>query len=218
METPTRATLLKRVRDPADRTAWNEFDAIYRPLLQRYATLRGLRPADVEDVVQDCLTKLQQRLPTFEYDPTRGRFKGLLKTIVRNRCANFVRDRRDRPAADAVLDAQPATDDPPDELFEKVWLQEHLRHCLEQVRAEIDTGVFEAFRDYVLEEQSVEDVCRRWKMSAQQVYKLKWEVTQRLKRKMADLLGEEPGEPRAAPPSPQTDAVDAARPPPERPA
>lgn len=33
----TRATLLLRIQDRADNTAWSEFDSIYRPLLTRVA-------------------------------------------------------------------------------------------------------------------------------------------------------------------------------------
>ena len=45
----TRASLLLRIRDPKDNAAWKEFDAIYRPMLQRFARTMGLGAADAED-------------------------------------------------------------------------------------------------------------------------------------------------------------------------
>ena len=46
----TRASLLIRVRDPADQAAWQEFVEIYRPIILRLACQKGMQEADAEDV------------------------------------------------------------------------------------------------------------------------------------------------------------------------
>ena len=76
----TRASLLQRVRDPADNEAWREFFNIYRPLIYRYGRLRGLSRADADEVVQKCMTKLVDKMPQFEYSSTKGGFKFWLRT------------------------------------------------------------------------------------------------------------------------------------------
>jgi WD40 repeat protein len=45
----TRASLLIRVRDPADQAAWHEFVEIYRPVILRLARQKGMQEADAEE-------------------------------------------------------------------------------------------------------------------------------------------------------------------------
>ena len=51
----TRASLLLRIKDTRNTHAWAEFDAIYRPMLYRFARARGLDDAAAEDLVQHCI-------------------------------------------------------------------------------------------------------------------------------------------------------------------
>jgi hypothetical protein len=46
----TRASLLVRLRGPADREAWGQFVELYAPLLYGLARKRGLQDADAADV------------------------------------------------------------------------------------------------------------------------------------------------------------------------
>ena len=61
----TRVTLLHRIKDPDNIRAWEEFDAIYRPMLERFAMGRGLDHAAAEDVVQQCMTAIQRVIGAF---------------------------------------------------------------------------------------------------------------------------------------------------------
>lgn len=187
----TRASLLFRVKDLRDAAAWAEFDSIYRPLLERFARRCGLRDAEVEDLVQQCMAAIQQHIGGFEYDASKGRFKGWLRTMLNNRVRNLRRGRHDRPAETGELTALPTREPEPDEVFDKLWMEEHLRHCLRQIRSEVDETTFSAFRRYVLEEQPVKAVCTDLGLTAAQLYKIKWRLTRRLGELLKDLLGTE---------------------------
>lgn len=187
---PTRASLLFRLKDAADASAWLEFDAIYRPIIHRFARVRGLADADADDITQQCMSVVHQHIRGFEYDPTKGRFKGWLKTMVNNRVRNFFRDRKDVAAETADLRRPEGREDSPEEAFDRVWMDEHLRHCLEQIRSEVGEATYAAFRGYVLEERPVEEICSTHKMTPNQVYQIKWRVTQKLGEKMKELVGE----------------------------
>jgi RNA polymerase sigma-70 factor (ECF subfamily) len=78
----TRATLLARLRrDPTDQAAWGEFVEHYGRHIYRWCRQWQLQDADAEDVTQDILLKLAQKLRDFEYDASR-RFRGWLKTVA----------------------------------------------------------------------------------------------------------------------------------------
>jgi RNA polymerase sigma-70 factor (ECF subfamily) len=187
----TRASLLVRIKDRRNSAAWGEFDAIYRPMLHRFAMSRGLDDAAAEDVVQQCMTAIQEHIEGFDYDPTKGRFKGWLRTLVNNRVRNWARDRHERPAESQDFKRDQAREPSPEEAFDNLWMEEHLRHALRLVRDEVDQTTFKAFQHYVMEEQPAEKVCEELKVTANQLYKIKWRLTQQLGEKMKELLGEE---------------------------
>lgn len=187
----TRASLLVRIKDRRNSAAWGEFDAIYRPMLHRFAIMRGLDDASAEDVVQQCMTAIHNHIEGFDYDPSKGRFKGWLRTLVNNRIRNLARDRHDRPAESQDFKQDQAREPSPEEAFDHIWMEEHLKHALRLVRDEVDQQTFTAFQRYVMEEQPVEATCKEVGVTANQLYKIKWRVTQKLGEKMKELLGEE---------------------------
>jgi RNA polymerase sigma-70 factor (ECF subfamily) len=188
----TRATLLFRIRNRDDAAAWSEFDAIYRPMLHRFARCAGLDVAAGEDIVQDCMVAIHRHIDSFEYDPGRGRFKGWLRSIVRSRVTDLFRARRERQGDTAVFDAAAAsTESLPDEVFDKVWRQAHLRYCLDSLNAEFEPRTMEAFRAVVIDERPVEEICARLGLTPNQMYGIRWRVTNRLRQRMRELLDED---------------------------
>ncbi len=187
----TRVSLLIRLREPGATDAWREFDAIYRPLLAKIALARGLSNADVEDVVQHCMIAVSQHIRTFEYDPEKGRFKGWLCTLVNNRIRNLHRDRRETDADSRVFRIPQQREPSPEDLFDRLWLEEHLRYALRLLAREIKPNALRAFERLALEGASVDEVCREMGLKPEQLYKIRWRVTQRLQERMRELTGEE---------------------------
>lgn len=183
----TRPSLLIRVRDPSDRAAWETFDAIYRPLLVRYGQRQGLTIGEAEEIAQDCLTTITRRMESFDYDPKRGRFKGWLLTLVRNRVLNRSRGRRDVQPGSGVLAATPDHADGPDAAFERMWLEQHLWHCLRELEREIEPATYRAFVAYVVEERSPHEVCAETGLTVNNLYTIKWRLTQRIATRMREL-------------------------------
>src|SRR4030095_11523845 len=87
----TRASLLARLRESEDQTAWREFFDIYWPLLFSVSRRSGLTDADAQDVAQDVLGMVARQMPEFRYDPARGSFKAWLLTLTRRRIARHWR-------------------------------------------------------------------------------------------------------------------------------
>lgn len=187
----TRTSLLVRVRDVADASAWQEFASIYQPILARFARARGLSATDVDDTVQHCMTVLVQHLRTFEYDPKRGRFRGWLRTVVNNHVRKLWRDRREEQPGSSAFSGLKDTAETPDDEFDRIWMQEHLHHCLERIRGEVPAERYEAFRTHVILEATVEDTCQRFGLTPDQLYKLKWKMTRRLSEVMRDQFGDD---------------------------
>ena len=184
----TRPSLLLRIRDREDSAAWEAFDAIYRPMLFRFARSRGLEEADTDDVVQQCMASIQAHIESFDYDPDKGRFKSWLRTMVNNRIRNLLRDRREKQADTREFENVLDPADTPEEAFERLWMQQHLWHCLRQVQAEVEQATFKAYQYYVIEQRPIDEVCRELNLTTNQIYTIKWRLTEKVSAKMKELL------------------------------
>lgn len=58
----TRASLILRLPNAADVAAWEEFVAIYRPLVHGLAIRRGLQPTDADDLVQEVFAAVARQV------------------------------------------------------------------------------------------------------------------------------------------------------------
>lgn len=184
----TRPSLLMRIRDRGDAGAWRTFDTIYRPMLYRFGRASGLGHDNAEDVAQQCLTVITDRIGEFSYDPQKGSFKGWLRTLVNNRVRNLLRDRKDQQGSTHDFQRAQQRELLPDEVFEKVWMEEHLWHCLRELRDEVEETTFNAFRAHVIDQQPIEQVCAALNLKPNNVYTIKWRMTERVAEKMKELL------------------------------
>lgn len=80
----TPVTLLERLRTPGGDDAWCELAALVTPLLLVWGRRIGLSRDDADDLAQDMLTVLVDKLRSFDYDSARS-FRAWLKTIAMNK-------------------------------------------------------------------------------------------------------------------------------------
>lgn len=111
-------TLLRAIRDhPEDAALWGRLEVRYRPYLLVWCRRQAIQGSDADDLTQEILTKLLSILVRFQYDPSRGTFRGFLASIAEWTWIDLCKKRRrqlpvDATARDAVwLDAVEARDD-----------------------------------------------------------------------------------------------------------
>ena len=192
MET-TRVSLLMRVRDLRDQKSWDEFLEIYGPILLRYA--RRLRPteADALDLVQDVLTIVVNHIPSFEYDPKKGRFRGWLRTITENRAKRVRAEDLRRPQAPGgtahqIIVGQASDDaDHVKQLMEEEWQKRCYEVALKRVRDETSKENWETFELCVLQGVPPGEVARRMGTTRNNVYQRVRRVRQRLQAVLEEL-------------------------------
>lgn len=95
----THPSLLQRVKDPKDGKSWREFFGIYEPLLCQYARRRGLDREMAEEVAQQCMASLVEKMPGFEYSRERGGFKLWLQRVANNKINDYFKKKK-LPLAD----------------------------------------------------------------------------------------------------------------------
>ncbi len=183
----TRATLLLRVKDAKDRTAWSEFHGLYAPLLYRYARSRGLGRADAEEVRDQCMEIVTRKITRFDYDKNKGGFKNWLFRIARGRVIDHLRKRRERAADTAVFRRIVDAEATPDEHWERQWRNEHLRYCVARARRRVSDQHYKAFCMLLYDETPVDEVCRALGMNRNQLYKAKSRVLEQVREILKEI-------------------------------
>jgi RNA polymerase sigma-70 factor (ECF subfamily) len=185
----TRATLLLQLRpdSPVREAAWRDFYEMYAPIIGGFARKMGVRGDDIRDVVQEVMLGFFDISPEFVYDPSRGRFRGYLKTCtwrkIKKRFGSRLRV-DDRPV-EQIADDEPQVD----QAWNDTWEEQDLRRAVEQVRrqysARADTArTFRAFEMYALLEQPPESIAQQLDISVDSVYQAKARVSKAIKAAM----------------------------------
>ena len=187
----TCVTLLTQLRrNPSDQASWDEFVERYGRHIYRWCRQWNLQDADAEDVTQDILVKLTQKLRAFAYDPSRS-FRGWLKTVAHHACKDFNDSRHARRAGgDGRVQELMQTLEARDDLIQK--LQEAFDHeVLEaakvRVRLRVAPHTWEAFRLVALEGLPVAEVAAAVRMQVAMVYVAKSKVQKMIQEEIRKL-------------------------------
>src|SRR5262245_59540504 len=89
----TRPSLLARLKDWSQQTAWREFDHDYAPLLRNVARKAGLTDAEADEVAQETLIAVAKKIGEFQHAGRRGSFRAWLYQQARWRVADQFRAR-----------------------------------------------------------------------------------------------------------------------------
>src|SRR4051812_36401611 len=146
----TRPSLLARLKDWSQQTAWREFDHDYAPLFRNVARKAGLTDAEADEVAQDTLIGVSKKIVEFHHAANRGSFRAWLYQQARWRIADQFRARkksvpagaansRDHEPKDAELEStlpaslanlgrMEAPESRVDAVFERIWDAEWTEH------------------------------------------------------------------------------------------
>ena len=186
----TRNSLLLQVRDSANQDAWDEFAAIYRPVICRLAVLKGLQPADAEDLAQQVLVSVAGAIDRWEPDAERARFRTWLRRVTDNAIINaLTRAHPDRAAGqDSDLLTQQAEFDGPDSgLLRIEYRREVFAHAAQQIRDEFSEDTWTAFWLTAVDNLPIETAADRMGKTKGSIYAARSRVMKRLKEKVEEF-------------------------------
>jgi RNA polymerase sigma factor (sigma-70 family) len=194
----TSATLLDWLRNPANSEAWEEFAKRYRQKILECCLRNRLQPADAEDIAQDLLLNIRDKMRSFVYDPARGRFRDWLSKVTKNACRDFwrtkARDPKPLPPELANLieaDLEIALDDQA--------RTELLHIALDQVRTQVSPRDYAIFRRRVFDRIPAATVAQEQGMSVAAVDQAKYRVMTKLREIIEELGGDAADQPESGP-------------------
>ena len=173
----TRASIFVRLRDdrPMEKElAWEEFRARYAPVIVGFSRNAGLPSQDAEDILQDVMMGFFRLSSDFQYDRSKGRFRGYLKQATLNAIRKRARDAdAARLVPDDWLDERADTTE---SHWESQWAEQILSRAIEEARRRFDEQTIEAFELYARRQVAADEVAARLKMSVNSVHQAKSRV------------------------------------------
>ncbi|XZE44164.1 RNA polymerase sigma factor [Pirellulaceae bacterium SH467] len=184
---PTRASLILRLQDAEDMAAWNEFAAIYGPVVFNIASSRGFQTADAENLVQEVFMAVANSISNWLQRNDRGSFRAWLLRIARNAAIDMLTQRatrtigRDDSEAQVYLANLPA----PAELSHALDLEyERLvfQWASNRVRESVAEHTWQAFWLTTIDELSIDAAAVRLKTRPGNIYFARSRVMARIKQ------------------------------------
>lgn len=186
----TSPSLLLRIRDRSDHAAWSTFQEVYLPIINSYCVYWGLQPADAEDVAQEVLAVVFRTMPSFEYEPGKGRFRAWLGTVTANEIKSWCARSKRRggvvalPSVDVNQLAQHAAN------WSQFFAEQVFRVACSRVREQCEPRTWQCFEATWLEHKSAPEVAREIGLPVHSVYVNKSRVLQRLEEEVRMLADE----------------------------
>lgn len=189
----THATLLQNLAAGDKPAAWAEFCERYGDLIRSFAKRQGLQAADCDDVLQDVLVALTRDLPTFQYDKTKGRFRGYLKRVTLNVIFKRFRRKEARQRPEELKTEIDAAEDDADvdALWEAEWRNHHVRSAMRTVEAEFNENDRLAFQQYAVNGQDATRTADALGLTIDQVYQAKSRIARRLGELIEEQIADE---------------------------
>jgi RNA polymerase sigma-70 factor, ECF subfamily len=182
----TPVSLLVRIQARGDDDAWERFLKFTTPLLEIWAARLGLRQHDAQDLVQDVLTVVAEKIPDFSYDRDKS-FRGWLRTIAVNKWRHWHRRPRGVALSEAVSEGLVAED--PAELFHQKEFNNFLvARAMEVMRTEFEPTTWKACWEHVAHSRRAAEVGAELGISAGAVYVATSRVLHRLREELLGLM------------------------------
>jgi len=184
-----------RLCDKEDDLAWSEFNEIYKRLIYRTALGELHHDADARDLTQDVLAAAAKKVPEWEHDPTRCRFRTWLfrvfKRTLRNYEAGQRRQQRGEGGTDPLrrLEQQPDPESVEARFSEQRDRQELFEWAAELVRDEFSPRTWQAFWNTSVEQRKIKEVADELDMTVEAVYVARCRVMARLRSKIDQIEG-----------------------------
>jgi RNA polymerase sigma factor (sigma-70 family) len=196
-ESRTGSVLFVLLGDLTDRAAWHDFVERYGPNIYGWCRKWGLQEADAQDVTQNVLIRLVRKLHQFHYDPTKGKFRGWLRTVTQHAWSDYLEIRRETPLGGGdsttmdILQSVAARADLQEALAESYDL-ELLAEAQARVRLQVTPRDWQIFQSLALEGRAGPDVAHELDMKVTAVLMAKSRVQKKLRDEVRRLEDSSP--------------------------
>lgn len=188
----TRKSLLVRLADSDDQSAWEEFRLAYEPTVYGYCRSHGLQCDDALDVVQEVLVVLLAKVAEWQFTGRRKSFRLWLMRTTHRLCLKSIRERpkSSRGGTSHLLYLQNAESAkaPPSSTRDLDWQRWAFGWAAERVRSETKRVQWDSFWLTAVKRLPPDDVATKLGIRVGTVYTNKCRVMAKIRVRVQQLL------------------------------
>ncbi len=195
MGATTSPSLLLRIRDNEDHESWEQFAKIYSVIIRDYCFQRRLSDSDTDDVLQEVMRKVTSAIKSFDYDPSKGRFRAWLGTVAANTIKSHIAGELRKQNTVAVeADARTLFEqyEDPDSAWVDIYMERIFNAACEQVKSQFSVTTWSCFEGIWIDNKSSSQVASELGIAVHSVYVNKSRVLKRLEAEVRNLAGDLP--------------------------
>ncbi len=194
----TRSSLIKRLKNWDDDASWKDFFDTYWKLIYGVARAAGLNDAEAQDVVQETIIGVAQKMPQFEYDSSAGSFKSWLMRLTQWRITDQFRKKqyekagqrfpREESLGTTLLEQQPDLRGfDLETTWNEEWHKQLLEACMQKAKQRVNPTQFQMFYLHVVKNVPAKKVAQRLGVKLPEVYFAKYKVSALVKKEYKAL-------------------------------
>ena len=188
----TRTTLVVGLKNLEDQRIWNRFFDSYWKLIYNAAIQAGLKDADAQEVVQETVISVTKNIKDFEYDRSKGSFKGwLMKTTKWKIMDQFrkIQKKNTRECSGSSEFLENLSNELPEveKYWENNWQQELLESALVKVKEQVKPIYYQVYDMLIRKEMKPKEVSSALGIKTDQVYLAKHRVAEVLKQIVGEM-------------------------------
>jgi len=193
---PTRQSLISRLRNRQDDDSWRLFFQTYWKLIYSFAIRMGCTDSEAEEVVQETLISLANKMPEYRYEPAACSFKGWLMHVTQWRVVDQIRKRRRRAAEPLPAEGEGTVEIASfassglsdfEVLWEREWEKNLMDAAMDRVKGKINAEHYQIFHLIVINGHSPAKVAGLLKVSKARVYLVKHRVAGLVQKEIRSL-------------------------------
>ncbi len=186
----TRKTLIQRLKHQSDDQAWETFVEAYSGYIYTVLRRMGVIHEETLDLQQDILLKLWKKLPDFDYQPERAKFRTWLCSVIRNTAFNRMQSMsKEKARIDTLDEVKPVTETEIDALMNQEWKTYITNQAMAKIRDKFNADSIDIF-ERSLKGEPVQDIAKRFDLKENTIYRIKNKVKERLILEIAELRRE----------------------------
>lgn len=185
----TRQTLIERLKDQYDEESWQTFAQIYQRYIYVVIRRMNINHSECEDLVQEVLFKIWNKLPDFQYSPNKAKFRTWLSLVIKNKVLNYLESQKSHmnkitKAAESPL--KRVSEQEVDTIIQKEWENYITNMAMERIKESFPGQAIKVF-EMTLEGLSIQEIASKLNIKENTVYKSKNRVKAKLINEIAHL-------------------------------
>ena len=179
----TRQTLIAKIKDQHDDRSWEEFVVFYKPYIHVVLADVGVASEDIEDLCQNILLTLWEKLPSFNYEPKKCKFRTWMNIYTINMARNYKRKNgayRSRNTKYAEENIQESMDPEIAESMESEWKKHVTNMALNNIRSSMSEAAISCFEMF-FQGKHIDEICELLEIKKNSAYVFRRRVMERLR-------------------------------------